>query len=43
MRNRGSRTKWTLYTEVGFKKESAKLLKQTFILDSLSYTLGLGW
>lgn len=41
--NRGNQAKWTIYSEVGFKKESTQLLKQTFLLDSLSYTIGLGW
>ncbi len=43
LNKRGSGAKWTFYTEVGFKKESAKLFKQTFTLDSLTYTFGLGW
>jgi hypothetical protein len=43
LKNRGSRTKWTIYTEFGFKKETVELLKQNFVLDSLSYTVGLGW
>lgn len=43
MQNRGNRAKWTLYTEIGFKKETIKLLKQNFSLDTLNYSVGLGW
>ena len=43
MQNRGNRAKWTLYTEIGFKKETVKLLKQNFSLDTLNYSVGLGW
>jgi len=43
LQGRGTRTKWTLYTEIGFKKETIKLLKQNFDLDTLNYSVGLGW
>jgi hypothetical protein len=43
LQNRGNRAKWTLYTEIGFKKETVKLLKQNFSLDTLNYSVGLGW
>jgi hypothetical protein len=43
LKNKSKDAKWTVYAEVGFKKESAKLLKQTFTLDSLNYSVGLGW
>jgi hypothetical protein len=35
LKNKNNRLKWTIYAEVGFKKESLKLLKQNFLLDSL--------
>ena len=43
LQNRGNRAKWTIYTEIGFKKETVKLLKQNFSLDTLDYSIGLGW
>lgn len=43
LQTRGTRTKWTLYTEIGFKKETVKLIKQDFNLDTLNYSVGLGW
>ncbi len=35
--------KWSFYGEVGFKKEQTVLAKQNFSLDTLTYSLGLGW
>ena len=43
LQTRGTRTKWTAYAEIGFKKETVKLLKQNFNLDTLNYSVGLGW
>lgn len=43
LQNRGNRAKWTIYTEIGFKIETVKLLKQNFSLDTLNYSVGLGW
>lgn len=43
LQSRGTRTKWTAYAEIGFKKETVKLLKQDFNLDTLNYTIGVGW
>lgn len=42
-KNYPRRPKWTIYAEVGYRKESGVLLGQNFSLDGLSYTLGAGW
>lgn len=38
-----AKARWTIYAEIGFKNETTQLLKQNFNLDSLNYTMGLGW
>jgi hypothetical protein len=35
--------RWSLYGEMGFKKVQTVLAKQNFSLDSIMYTIGLGW
>jgi hypothetical protein len=42
-KNYTKRPKWTIYAELGYKKENGNLLNQTFSLDNIGYTLGLGW
>lgn len=40
---KGLRTKWTVYTEVGFKNETTRLFNQNYVLQTFNYSLGLGW
>lgn len=42
-KNYPRRPKWTIYAEVGYRKESGTLLGQNFSLDGTCYTLGFGW
>lgn len=40
---RVGRPKWTLYTELGFKKENSKILNQNFSTQNIDFTVALGW